>query len=199
MTIKKLKESVERLIEFYDEISEDSVIPAYDDEVKEDQPSKKELVIKALKDGDFDSSELDEIDNLAEYVVPELDKFSKQELVRILEKGDKHNSLFPSGWNAEKFGPYPKALAEALVESRDRESITDLYNIFYADRQISKDAIEVLKKDALKFDNNTLIVLSNILDADSINPILDAFSEAWPNFFNQFIKGLIKEGFYKHK
>ena len=69
--------------------------------------------------------------------------------------------LFPSAYtmavqdtqwpDKSKGEEYPKILAEALIQSKNAESLTDIANIYYSrDRKASKGAIDVWKKHALQ-------------------------------------------------
>ena len=92
----------------------------------------------------------EEGNTLPDVIVPRLDELTEEQLIQILNnayKLDMSNGLFPSGWNSDKFGPYPVKLAQALSKSEDSENLTDIYNVYYANRDedIFKDAIEVWK------------------------------------------------------
>ena len=57
---------------------------------------------------------------------------------------------FPSGWSHLDWTEgYPKILAQALVLAKDKESITDLSNMYYARNRLSPEAVEIFKKDVL--------------------------------------------------
>lgn len=70
--------------------------------------------------------------------------------------------IFPSRWldGTEDLGwgniPYPGKLAEALVNSAQNESITDLGNIYYNHRNYSPEATSIFRQDALRTGKNLL-------------------------------------------
>lgn len=102
---------------------------------------------------------------IAEVVIPNIDKFSEEDLIQILDKGahiDKSLSLFPSNFDIDKFGYYPAKLAAALAKSFDSECLTDIYNVYYkrsrrGDANKWKDAIKAWKRHIFLngFDTNT--------------------------------------------
>lgn len=92
----------------------------------------------------------EEGNNLADVVIPNINELSEEQLIQILNnayKLDSSNSLFPSGYDADKFGPYPVKLAQALCKFNDNENLTDIYNVYYANRNVGDfaDAMKVWK------------------------------------------------------
>lgn len=88
---------------------------------------------------------------LADVIIPRIEELSVEQLINILNnayelEGKKH-SLFPSVFNVDKFGIYPAKLALALSRSKESETLTDIYNVYYANRDEDafKDAIQVWK------------------------------------------------------
>jgi len=85
--------------------------------------------------------------DLASIIVPDLDKFTDVELLDIFNQvSDKlvgsDTSIYPSGWDDEEYGSYPAKLALALSKSKDAENISEIYNIYYANHDLSKEAIK---------------------------------------------------------
>ena len=223
MDIKKLNEEIEQILEISDPIRQavvdkrrqnaanaidkyarasrlagrkNSIVQAYDNEVKQDQPSLIDLAINALKDGDF--SVIDNDDklssmSLADIVVPNIDEFSVDELTQIMnqiDNGRSHDySLFPSGWDDDTYGPYPKKLAQALVDTNAEESVFDLYNIFYGRRLISDDAIKVFKQAVLttKSQRNLRSLVNLSVDSDDLFNVLDELFKHWPVFTSKLL------------
>lgn len=57
---------------------------------------------------------------------------------------------YPKGWSYLDWPEgYPKILARALVQSTEKESITDLTNMYYARNNLSPEAIAIFKQDVL--------------------------------------------------
>lgn len=116
-----------------------------------------------------------------------------KQIAKAMDKGLPYG-YFPSEWkwaSKDAWGkeiPYPGILAKALVQSSASESITDLANIYYAGRKLSKEAIEIFKADALKH-KGTIgdgYKLSDMLsDSEGLNNLADlatgdaAFFKKW--------------------
>ena len=87
---------------------------------------------------------------LADVVVPNLDKITDEQLQNILEYAytmEPYHSLFPSGWDEEKHGDYPRKLAQALVNSTEEESFGDLINIYYNRRNFLAGCADIFRND----------------------------------------------------
>lgn len=227
MDIKKLNEEIEKILEISDPIRQavvdkrrqnaanaidkyarasrlagrkNSIVQAYDNEVKQDQPSLIELAIIALKDGDF--SVIDNDDklsdmSLANIVVPNIDEFSVDELTQIMNNRRSYDySLFPSGWDSDTYGPYPKKLAQALVDTNAEESVFDLYNIFYGGRSISEDAIKVFKQAVLatKSQRNLRSLVNLTVDSDDLFNVLNELFKHWPVFTSKLLTLMADSG-----
>lgn len=150
--------------------------------------------IELMKKGEYD-----DIFPAIYYVYPNLDRLSIDELVEILDHCS-DNSLFPSGFKASYKGywvekieskdpslsatynnlAYPAKLAEALIISKEAETLTDLYNVYYAGTELSEEAIKVLAND---INENTSDVLDcyygDIDDIEFIN-MLEEISDYAP-------------------
>lgn len=163
--------------------------------IADELPAEMDLdaeILVALKNCDFENPGIQEelVDgSLAELVAPNLKELSVEELKQIMEHkrdfANMDNSLYPSGWPADLFGPYPAKLAEALVLTEDNESLTDLFNIFYAHRQISEKAAHVFMKDVIDDPtgaNKQLIANSKDFDADYVTDMLDDIAAKYPQF-----------------
>ena len=72
-----------------------------------------------------------------------------------------------------------------MVLTEDNESLTDLFNIFYAHRQISEKAAHVFMKDVIDDPtgaNRQLIANSEDFDADYVTDMLDDIAAKYPQF-----------------
>ena len=189
MNIKKLNEEIEKLVE-----AEDSIQPVYD-EVTRPEMDLDAVILTALKNCNADDPDLQkelEDSSLAEVVYPNLKELSVEELKAIMEHHrefkNMDNSLYPSEWPADKFGPYPVKLAKALVLTDDNESITDVYNIFYSNRQVDEAAASVFMQDALedpKGVTKEVIVDSQEYDPDLVTEMLEEIAEKYPQFVEE--------------
>lgn len=154
--------------------------------------------VVAIKEGTYEGGHVDKL------VLANLDDFSEDELIRVLENYDYYNhqdggKLFPSGWIVE-YGPYPAKLASALAKSKENESITDVYNIFYrnhGDLETWGEAGEVWKKDCLEnFDKVEKTfewaALSGEEAADYINDIANGIAVGYPDFAEAIKNKLLK-------
>lgn len=105
---------------------------------------------------------------LADVVIPRIDELTIEQLTDIFnnsyELDGKVHSLFPSGFDVDKFGTYPAKLASALARSKESENLTDIYNVYYANRDEDafKDAMVVWEDYIMSGQDNKL---SNILQA----------------------------------
>lgn len=143
--------------------------------------------LQALVDGKYDGEE-----PLAEIVMLDLEDLTVDELVQIMNtQHDGWNSLYPSGWDIE-LGEYPVKLAEALVKSNAKESLTDIYNIFYSHRALTEGAIDVLKEDTLNDFDTTMHIVEEVADAEVLDEMLNTIAERYPEFVEQ-LKTKIKE------
>lgn len=84
-------------------------------------------------------------------LVDYLENLGVNEIARMMNDYLAPRSWFPSGWGAFSYqnAAYPKILAQALVKSSAKESLTDLTNIYYARHTLSPEAMEVFEKDVL--------------------------------------------------
>ena len=189
MNTKKLNEEIEKLVE-----AEDSIQPVYD-ELTHPEMDLDAVILTALKNCNADDPALQkelEDSSLAEVVYPNLKELSVQELKAIMEHHTEFknmdNSLYPSEWPADKFGPYPVKLAKALILTDDNESITDVYNIFYSNRQVDEAAASVFMQDALKDPKGVtkeVIVNSQEYDPDLVTEMLEEIAKKYPQFVEE--------------
>lgn len=178
MSIKKLLEDLKPFIE--DQIEQDDDL----------------VILEALKTCDYDNELLQDViqsaGDLASVINNYLEDLTIEDIVRIMENHTKFsnmdNSLYPSGWPSESLGAYPGKLAEALVKTRDSESLTDIFNIFYAQRDLSKEAVDVFMKDAIEDPmGQTKQIISSCQadDEDLLVDMLEEISQKYPQFIEQ--------------
>lgn len=79
-----------------------------------------------------------------------LEKLGVSQITAMMNDYPAPHDWFPSGWRELDWTEgYPKILAQALVQAKDKESITDLSNMYYARNRLSPEAVEIFKKDVL--------------------------------------------------
>lgn len=143
--------------------------------------------LQALVDGNYDGEE-----PLARIVMLDLDDLTVDQIVEIMNtQEDRSNSLYPSGWDTE-LGEYPVKLAEALVKSNAKESLTDIYNVFYRHEELPEAVVDVFKKDALDHIDDTLDIMSDLADTEILIEFLDEIAKNYPEFVEQ-LKAKAKE------
>ena len=130
-------------------------------------------------------------DKVGEIVLNNLDDFTEDELVRVLENYKYYinqggHILFPSSWQG---GVYPAKLASALVKSKENESITDVYNIFYrehGDLETWGEAAEIWQRDVLQNFDKTVEFLSWVNDDSEydyyIGSLISEIEKGYPLF-----------------
>ena len=80
-----------------------------------------------------------------------LDQIDVQQIAQVMDNRGSSNAMFPSGWEWNDWGmPYPAKLAQALVMTDAKESVTDLGNVYYGRRKLSKEAMDIFRQDALR-------------------------------------------------
>lgn len=172
MNNKKLNEEIEKIL---------------NEEDFESGVGKLPEKLQALVDGKYDGEE-----PLAQIVMLDLEDLTVDELVQIMNtQNDGLNSLYPSGWDTE-LGAYPVKLAEALVKSNGKESLTDIYNIFYRHEELPEAVVDVFKKDALDDIDNTMIIISGLYNTDILTDFLHEIAQGYPEFVEE-LKTKIKE------
>ena len=125
----------------FNEIKKDTpAIQAFD-------PTIKELICKG-------TYKCERPETLADHIVPHLSQYTDEELVSILDHGASRmegysNSLYPSGWDAQRFGSYPRRLMQALIASSEEDSAADLYNIYYKKRTFLNGCKDLLQAEVL--------------------------------------------------
>ena len=151
--------------------------------------------VVAVKEGTYEG------EAVAEIVLNNLDQFTEDELVSILNNYEYYthcgaNRLFPSMYNAEN-GPYPVKLAQALSKSKENEDLTDIFNIFYAhhsDLETWNDAAQVWQQSILNnFDE--FIANNPYVDTDYedyVTDMLNDIEKAYPEFVEQVKQKLQK-------
>lgn len=139
----------------------------------------------AVKEGTYEG------DKVGEIVLNNLDDFTEDELVRVLENYKYYinqggHILFPSSWQG---GVYPAKLASALVKSKENESITDVYNIFYrehGDLETWGEAAEIWQRDVLQNFDKTVEFLSWVNDDSEydyyIGSLISEIEKGYPLF-----------------
>lgn len=115
---------------------------------------------------------------LADVVIPNIDKLSEAQLVDILNnawKMDRRNTLYPSGFDTDKFDKYPAKLAIALSKTEEAENLTDIYNVYYAgrDEYTFKEAIDAWKQEIYKDPQSVYAQLKAVGD-DEDDAMVDA-------------------------
>lgn len=88
----------------------------------------------------------------AEEYLRVVDQTDLSEIVNVMNSRAASTAMFPSGWNWTPWGEevgYPAKLAAALVRSEQHESVTDLGNVYYNRRNMSKEAMDIFRKDAI--------------------------------------------------
>lgn len=165
--------------------------PFIEDQIEQDDDL---VILEALKTCDYDNELLQDTiqsaGDLASVINNHLDDLTIEDIVRIMENHTKFNmmdnSLYPSEWPSESLGAYPGKLAEALVKTWDSESLTDIFNIFYAHRDLSKEAVDVFMKDAIDDPmGHTKQIISNCQDEDLLVDMLEEISQKYPQFIEQ--------------
>jgi len=112
---------------------------------------------KKASDGK-DAEEFDSYDDFIDY----LEDLGVNKITAMMNDYPAPQNWFPSGWrNLDWTEGYPKILAKALVKAKDKESITDLANIYYSRNRLSPEAIQVFKKDVLADTAKTIEFLTS--------------------------------------
>ena len=102
---------------------------------------------------------------------------------------------YPKGWSFLDWGqPYPKILAQALVQSQEKESITDLTNMYYAGNKLSPEAIAIFKQDVLGDPASTV----QFMAGDFIPQALSTLAERDTAFVKSILMMLNDEQMAKH-
>ena len=147
--------------------------------------------VAAIKEGTYEG------DIVGEIVLNSLDEFTEDELVRVLENYQYYTNqgghiLFPSSYEPAR-GAYPAKLASALAKSKENESITDIYNIFYrshGDLETWGEAAEIWKKDVLQNFDKALDLFSWVREdgeaQDYIDSITSEIAAGYPLFAKAF-------------
>ena len=134
-------------------------------------------------------------EELVDFVQTHLEELSVEDLTNLLEdyqiKFNFGNVLFPSNWN---YGPYPVKLAEALSKSQDNEDITDIYNVYYQNKNEAdwKDAIKVLQDSILSDLDAYYRDMELLLDLDGdmqyVVELYDEIQDHYPEFVNKLLE-----------
>lgn len=158
--------------------------------------------IIAIKDGSYEG------EDIAEIVLENLDEFSVQDLVTILDNYDwySHNGvykLFPSGFywmNRRDESPvsvYPAKLAEAVAKCKNKEVITDIYNIFYRCRgdlntwgEAEKVWENEMFSDTANFD--TFLDACDMGDSEYYNQVMGDLYDNIPEFAHKLEEELLQ-------
>ena len=151
--------------------------------------------IQAIKEGTYEGEQL------AQIVLDNLDEFSEQELIEILNNRHYYSQcggsgLFPSRYD-ESNGAYPVKLASALSKSKENEDLSDIFNIFYrhnADLDTWNDAALVWQQSILS-DFNKFLWNNPYVDDEYENYVVDMLNDiekAYPKFVADFKNKLNK-------
>lgn len=137
----------------------------------------------------IDNHEYNGDKTIAEILLPRIDDVTVEQIKSIMDDYSlvgQEQSIFPSNWNPD-LGPYPVKFAEALSKSTSAENDTDIFNVFYCNRDeaLFEDAIQVWKgavlKDVSEHNCNTL----NLMDSCGEEYVADVYSEIqehYPDF-----------------
>ena len=118
--------------------------------------NKREPLIKKQKMAETNVDQLhrlapEEYSEAVEYMRV-LEQTDVNEIIAVMNDRGSSNAMFPSGWKWTDWGentPYPAKLAAALVKSQANESVTDLGNVYYGRRDLSPEAMEIFRQDAI--------------------------------------------------
>lgn len=159
------------------------------------QDKELDTIIKEIKESKYQGPV-----GVDEIICNNLDKFSHQELVRIINTGYNmpgFNKLFPSGWHySRKTDKYPVELAKAISVSSQEENITDIRNIFYRrqNKELFEDAAKVWKeailKDVTGYENSYVRSLD---DPQEMKIIYDEIAQEYPEFIKELYAAHSKE------
>ena len=191
--IQQLEELLEKMTEEYGvkysyEVNNNKVTIICE---KPEQLEEPENAIQDILQGTYNGKELDQI------VLENLDKFSIDQLVEILENYDYYNNcrgwaLYPSGWHRSgNEEPYPEKLAQALCQSRENEceGLSDLFNIYYRDHgdmYTWGEAADIWVENAM---NNIDSAISDLYDIDDdgefVKDLIDFLNDSYPRLVNE--------------
>lgn len=135
---------------------------------------------------------------VANIVMDNIADLNHQQLVKILENYP-NSELFPSRWDSEKFGAYPIELAKALSDSFESEDFSDIYNVFYTNKNLSDwaEAITVWQHAILNnFDAHHQYVMECEMTTDLVDNYIEAL-EIISHHYPLFVKSLINN--YKRR
>jgi len=136
---------------------------------------------KGDQEVDFEIMEEDDFSDKDE-VIAYLTALGKDNIVKMMNKYPNPYWMFPSQWPSSEWGPYPGLLAEALVASSENESVTDLIHVYYSNRNLSPEAIEIFKNNILG-DKFTSIDMLTQMGGDYVAILL----ENEPALFKQIL------------
>lgn len=151
------------------------------------QDKELDTIIKEIKESKYEGPV-----GVDEIICNNLDKFSHEELVRIINTGSNmpgFNKLFPSGWHySKKTEKYPVELAKAISVSSQEENITDIRNIFYKrkNKELFEDAAKVWQEEILK--NVPAYERSYVYNLDDVKEmkyIYDDIAQIYPEFIEK--------------
>lgn len=139
-------------------------------------------------------------DELANFVMPNIDKISVAQLTDILDNSSMNDhTLFPSGYDYETWGPYPVKLAKALAESRHAEGIGDVYSVLYynrRDKQAYASAVKLWQRQVLAEPETYLSIYEPTSDNDgeydALATLMAQLSKEAPVFVKQ-LDALLKK------
>ena len=94
-------------------------------------------------------------DDLEDYIQA-IEQVPVNDLVDAMNKDSLPYEYYPSGWHSEFADEYPGHLAEALVQTHNAESTTDLWNVYYSNRKLSDEAHSIFARHAASGGDTTL-------------------------------------------
>ena len=136
-------------------------------------------------------------DDFAKYqdFIDYLEKLGVSQITALMNDYPAPQSWFPSGWRHLGWGEgYPKILAQALVQAKDKESLTDLSNMYYARNRLSPEAVEIFKQDILASPAQVVQFLATEYLAQG----LEGFAEHDPSFVKSMLMMLNDKEMEEH-
>ena len=141
-----------------------------------------------------DKHEVPDNKTIAEILLPRLDDLTVAEVKSIMEDYSligQDQSIFPSNWD-RKNGDYPVVFAQALTQSNVAEDETDIFNVFYCNRDLSqfKNAITVwqegfLKKLESKEDLYSMRLAKEEPHEEYVKDLFGTIQEHFPRFMDK--------------
>ena len=141
-----------------------------------------------------DKHEVPDNKTIAEILLPRVADLTVAEVKSIMEDYSligHDQSIFPSNWNREN-GDYPVVFAQALTQSNVAEDETDIFNVFYCNRDLSqfKNAINVwqegfLKKLEAKEDIYSMDLAKEAGQEEFVKDVFGTIQDYFPRFMDK--------------